>query len=283
MEIDSPEAVVVPITPRRGKGHAAKRFKAPPAKVDADAHYSSDPDINLVPELEAIRRTHSFDRLREVLQVDAPIQYPPEIEVAFAKLTPKQRRFCQLYASGSTKRDAYLIAYKGLSNPVDPSAYDEHVVSYSVTMANPVTRALILNTVQLLLRWLDTRWLRDEGAATDYCMSSWYRISQDPASSESARLRSLEMIAKASGVFVQRVEVTHHQGIRAEDAYALLADAVGQMQLGPGSIEAVYETVSDQAPYAQLDTQPNIGSASCPRCGGSYIYPDTIGGDGDGI
>lgn len=225
------------------------------------------------------RANHAFDRARKALEQDIRIAWPAAVQDALDALNPRQRRFAQFYSTGVSAQQAYIRAFHPDIDP-DSEAVEGIDLSYGSELSH---KPEIFRAVGLLVAWMDSEWLRDHKQAIEFCVSLWHDIATDPQAARRDKLRASELLAKASGAFVQRVEVTHHQGIRAEDAYALLADAVGQMQLGPGSIEAVYEAVNEQAPYAQIDAQPSIGSSSCPRCGGSYIYPDTIGGDGDGI
>ncbi len=112
------------------------------------------------------------------------------------KLTGKQRRFCELVASGKTQADAYREAYdsNGCSQTVRNSASklmkQEYIKS---TVDSIIKRKSDLNIARTVSsQELVTRTLRDHITGT---------IDLEPT-----QVQSLSILAKTSGMYTTRIE-----------------------------------------------------------------------------
>lgn len=112
------------------------------------------------------------------------------------KLTGKQRRFCELIAAGKTQADAYREAYdsNGSSQTVRNSAsklmqkdYIRSTVDGLIKRKADVNLARTVSSQELV-----TRTLRDHITGT---------ISLEPT-----QVQSLSILAKVSGMYVNRIE-----------------------------------------------------------------------------
>ena len=112
------------------------------------------------------------------------------------KLTGKQRRFCELVAAGKTQADAYREAYNstGTSQTVRNSASklmkQEYIKS---TVDGLIKRKADLNMARTVSsQELVTRTLRDHITGT--------------ISLETTQVQSLSILAKISGMYVNKIE-----------------------------------------------------------------------------
>ena len=112
------------------------------------------------------------------------------------KLTGKQRRFCELVAAGKTQADAYREAYNstGTSQTVRNSASklmkQEYIKS---TVDGLIKREADLNMARTVSsQELVTRTLRDHITGT--------------ISLETTQVQSLSILAKISGMYVNKIE-----------------------------------------------------------------------------
>ena len=112
------------------------------------------------------------------------------------KLTGKQRRFCELVASGKTQADAYREAYdsKGSSQTVRNSASKLMKLDYvKSTVDSIIKRKSDLNMArQVSSQELVTRTLRDHITGM---------IDLEPT-----QVQSLSILAKTSGMYTTRIE-----------------------------------------------------------------------------
>ena len=112
------------------------------------------------------------------------------------KLTGKQRRFCELIAAGNTQAESYRIAYdsNGSSQTVRNSAsklmqkdYIRSTVDGLIKRKADVNLARTVSSQELV-----TRTLRDHITGT---------ISLEPT-----QVQSLSILAKVSGMYVNKIE-----------------------------------------------------------------------------
>ena len=112
------------------------------------------------------------------------------------KLTGKQRRFCELVASGKTQADAYREAYdsNGCSQTVRNSASKLMKQDYiKSTVDSIIKRKSDLNIARTVSsQELVTRTLRDHITGT---------IDLEPT-----QVQSLSILAKTSGMYTTRIE-----------------------------------------------------------------------------
>ncbi len=112
------------------------------------------------------------------------------------KLTAKQRRFCELVASGKTQADAYREAYdsNGSSQTVRNSASKLMKLEYIASTVNAIIkRKSDLNMARSVSsQELVTRTLRDHISGT--------------IDLESTQVQSLSILAKVSGMYTTRIE-----------------------------------------------------------------------------
>jgi len=112
------------------------------------------------------------------------------------KLTAKQRRFCELVASGKTQADAYREAYdsNGSSQTVRNSASKLMKLEYIASTVNAIIkRKSDLNIARSVSsQELVTRTLRDHISGT--------------IDLESTQVQSLSILAKVSGMYTTRIE-----------------------------------------------------------------------------
>lgn len=112
------------------------------------------------------------------------------------KLTGKQRRFCELVASGKTQADAYREAYdsNGCSQTVRNSASKLMKMDYiKSTVDSIIKRKSDLNIARHVSNQdLVTRTLRDHITGT---------IDLEPT-----QVQSLSILAKTSGMYTTRIE-----------------------------------------------------------------------------
>ena len=123
------------------------------------------------------------------------------------KLTGKQRRFCELVAAGKTQADAYREAYNstGTSQTVRNSASKLMKQEYIKSTVNElIKRKADINLARTVSsQELVTRTLRDHITGT---------ISLEPT-----QLTSLSILAKVSGMYVNKIEdVTERSSIDIE-------------------------------------------------------------------
>ena len=112
------------------------------------------------------------------------------------KLTAKQRRFCELVASGKTQADAYREAYdsNGSSQTVRNSAsllskkdYIQSTVNSIIKRKSDLNMARSVSSQELV-----TRTLRDHISGT--------------IDLESTQVQALSILAKVSGMYTTRIE-----------------------------------------------------------------------------
>jgi len=112
------------------------------------------------------------------------------------KLTAKQRRFCELVASGKTQADAYREAYdsNGSSQTVRNSASKLMKLEYIASTVNAIIkRKSDLNMARSVSsQELVTRTLRDHISGT--------------IDLESTQVQALSILAKVSGMYTTRIE-----------------------------------------------------------------------------
>ena len=112
------------------------------------------------------------------------------------KLTGKQRRFCELVASGKTQADAYREAYdsNGSSQTVRNSAFKLMKIDYiKSTVDSIIKRKSDLNIARhVSSQDLVTKTLRDHITGT---------IDLEPT-----QVQSLSILAKTSGMYTTRIE-----------------------------------------------------------------------------
>ena len=113
------------------------------------------------------------------------------------KLTPKQRLFVSLVVQGHSQSDAYRKAYS-----VRPD--NQAVVSSQANalMKNPKVNALLESSLQRH----ESTLVSDDIAARRYVMTELLKHSRE-FKGESQRLKALELIGKASGMFSERVNI----------------------------------------------------------------------------
>ena len=112
------------------------------------------------------------------------------------KITGKQRRFCELVASGKTQADAYREAYdsNGSSQTVRNSASKLMKLEYIASTVNAIIkRKSDLNMARSVSsQELVTRTLRDHISGT--------------IDLESTQVQALSILAKVSGMYTTRIE-----------------------------------------------------------------------------
>jgi hypothetical protein len=195
------------------------------------------------------------DLIRQLKQ-DTIVQYPREVEEALGELTPKQRRYVILVASGEPGYKAYRQAYE-----VSLDVGDDQV---SVRSSNLKAIDKVNDAIKVANRWIETRAIAsDNEEASRYCHQRWLELSRhdQPA----VALRATELIARAAGMFVSRSEIRHIHALDTESTEAMLRNILGDLGIGD-TIDAAFsaETQSNQ----QITT-PSLGDSSCPVCGQS--------------
>jgi hypothetical protein len=133
-----------------------------------------------------------------VRQTDAKPKGTPREK---GRLTAKQRLFVSYIVQGMSHRDAYRHAYK-------PSTDNEATIAANAhrTASDPKVRALIDQS----LAKTENALLQDELAMRRHVMGELLEHSKT-MKGESQRLRALELMGKAVGMFTDRVEQTVEQ------------------------------------------------------------------------
>ena len=117
-----------------------------------------------------------------------------------SKLTPKQKRFCESYAMTGNATQAAKIA--GYSEKTATSIGEQNlrkldVVEYLKELTNITSSSLIATAIQ-----------RQE---------FWTSIMRDDEIGIGDRLRASEILGKAQGDFIQKVEVTNELTLLSDD------------------------------------------------------------------
>jgi hypothetical protein len=113
------------------------------------------------------------------------------------RLTKRQLQFASNVIDGMTPITAYMSAFKcdHLTSATIQSRVNDLLADANITLLlQPLTQAkkeMIIN---------------DDRMARRYVMNEWFKHSEDVAVPVNIRLRALELMAKASGVFETRAE-----------------------------------------------------------------------------
>jgi hypothetical protein len=192
------------------------------------------------------------DLIRQLKQ-DTIVQYPREVEASLLKLTPKQRRYAILCATGTQQNHAYREAF----NHTDETSDDVLRSASSKLSAADSTRQAVAS----ICRWIESRTIgTDSTAAAQYCYDRWMELSRHD--NPGVALRATELIARAAGMFVSRSEVRHIHALDTESTEAMLRNILGDLGIGE-TIEASFSAETQS--FQQLTT-PSLGD-SCPTCG----------------
>jgi len=193
------------------------------------------------------------DLIRQLKQ-DTIVQYPREVEEALQDLTPKQRRYVMLLASGEPGYKAYRQAYEV---PLDVG--DDQV---SVRSSNLKAIDKVNDAIKVANRWIETRAIAsDNEEASRYCHQRWLELSRHE--NPGVALRATELIARAAGMFISRSEVRHIHALDTESTESLLRNILGDLGIG----ETIDATFSVGTQSFQALTTPSLGVSSCPVCG----------------
>ena len=146
-------------------------------------------------------------------------------------LTPKQRKFVQAIAEGSTKRDAYLQAYDTNGNPKQVG-----VEAWAVANHPKVTKAIEQQQAVERLRYS-----QNPLQIRSFLVDSLQHIART-AKKDSDRLGALRMLGQLADVaaFETRSTVTHQSG---SDTTARLREKLARL----GGVIDVEVTLSDRA------------------------------------
>lgn len=200
------------------------------------------------------------------LKEDTVIRYPRDVEEALGELTSKQRRFAVMVGAGVGKIASYREVYD-----VDQDRSDESIAIEAYALHKNPKVSL---SIGLVANWVDARILADSTEAADFCLRKWLFWANDDADRSSA-IRATEMIAKASGLFISRSEITHRHVLDLDAADSQLnqmladlglddtIDAVFHVEHPQDSVEQSRET--SQVLSNQQLTKPTLGV--CPHCG----------------
>jgi hypothetical protein len=193
------------------------------------------------------------DLIRQLKQ-DTIVRYPAEVEASLRELTPKQRRYAILCATGVQQNHAYKEAF----NHTDETSDDVLRSASSKLSASDSTR----NAVASICRWIESRTIgTDSTAASQYCYDRWLELSRHE--SPGVALRATELIARAAGMFVNRSEIRHIHALDTESTEAMLRNILGDLGIGD-TIDAAF---SAEPQSNQSLTAPSLGDSSCPVCG----------------
>ena len=115
------------------------------------------------------------------------------------RLTKRQLHFASNVIDGMTPVTAYMNAFKC-----------DHLTS--ATIHQRVNDLLADSNITLLLEPLaqakKEQIINDDRMARRYVMNEWFKHSEDVSAPPNIRMRALELMAKASGVFDSRAETT---------------------------------------------------------------------------
>tara|TARA_R110000751_G_scaffold67667_1_gene137997 strand:+ start:38 stop:535 length:498 start_codon:yes stop_codon:yes gene_type:complete len=128
-------------------------------------------------------------------------------------LTPKQRHFCDLVVKGKigSYKECYATAYDvTLTKTGGIPKWTE--VEASKLMANPK----IALSIQTALEKRDRSTLSSAVRLRHHVMTQLYKESLE-ASSDSSRIRSLELIGKTIGLFTDQIEVKGNKSVEDID------------------------------------------------------------------
>ena len=128
-------------------------------------------------------------------------------------LTPKQRHFCDLVVKGKigSYKECYATAYDiTLTKTGGIPKWTE--VEASKLMANPK----IALSIQTALEKRDRSTLSSAVRLRHHVMTQLYKESLE-ASSDSSRIRSLELIGKTIGLFTDQIEVKSDRSVQEID------------------------------------------------------------------
>jgi len=131
------------------------------------------------------------------VNVDPNAETDDQDETTHNRITAKMRLFTSYIAQGDSAVDAYKKSY-------DCSRYQESSI---VTNANKLMRdARIIRILEPILRAKEEMVINDAIATRRHVMSQLFKHSDDVGIPISVRVRSLELMGKAVGMFVDKVE-----------------------------------------------------------------------------
>jgi len=129
-------------------------------------------------------------------------------------LTPKQRHFCDLVVKGKigSYKECYATAYDVTLNKKTGGIPKWCEVEASRLMADPK----IALSIQTALEKRDRSTLSSAVRLREHVMTQLYKESLG-ASSDSSRIRSLELIGKTIGLFTDQIEIQGKRSVQEID------------------------------------------------------------------
>ena len=181
------------LAPVACKQHRGGEMDSRTVKANENHYHDIEPDVNSEQLRAMVSRTN--DTLR---QTDAKPKGTPREK---GRLTAKQRLFVHNVVQGMTHKDAYISAYKPSTDNMATIQSNAHR-----TASDPKVRALLDSS----LARTENALLQDELAMRRHVMSELLQHSQN-MKGESQKLRALELMGKAVGMFTDKVEQTIEQ------------------------------------------------------------------------
>jgi hypothetical protein len=177
-------------------------------------------------------------------------------------LTPKQRKFVQAIAEGSTKRDAYLQAYDTNGNPKQVG-----VEAWAVANHPKVTKAIEQQQAVERLRYS-----QNPLQIRSFLVDSLQHIART-AKKDSDRLGALRMLGQLADVaaFETRSTVTHQSG---SDTTARLREKLAR--LGAIEVEARQVAEGGESPTPPPPPQTGRVSGGPTRSTNPHIQPSNF-------
>lgn len=117
-----------------------------------------------------------------------------------SKLTPKELEFARCIASGMTQSDAYREAYD-----VGPTTKPETI---HVKASQIAKREKVRTRIDALLLAKERGITASSLSDREYVLRKLRELSESASSADSAKIRALELLGKASGLFREQAEDT---------------------------------------------------------------------------
>ena len=150
-------------------------------------------------------RLISAEMLEAINKADSPMRVdgkPVGVKSAEKRITPKMRQFASLMAQGHSSRDAYRQAY-------DCSRSSEASI---VAGANKLLRdGRVSGLMEAVWESVEKNIIDDQVAARRHVLEQLYAHANDTKGRTSDKLKALELMGKAFGMFTDKTETKVEQ------------------------------------------------------------------------